>query len=189
LSRRSRSVILPGFRWFVLRVEGSYEQRAAQMLEMCGRSGKVPDFDLVRRIWVPRMSVQFFTPDGTIAYRRVSILPGYLLLKAILSYELYTALRRPSLPHVFGWLRCGKSWPSEVPRSDIRGLLRLEAHKREFQPLFSVGENVRLTGLGLEGVVREVAPSHLSIEISFFKRKTLIEVPRERFAEVVRVNA
>jgi len=181
-------VILPGFRWFVLRVEGSYEKRAALMLETLGRSGKVPDFDLVRRIWVPQMSVQFFTPDGSSASRRVSILPGYLLLKAILSYELYTALCRPSLPHVFGWLKYGESWPSEVPRSDIRVLIRLEARERRFQPLFSVGEDVRLTGLGLKGVVHEVTATHMFVEISFFKRKTLIEVPRERFTEVVRIR-
>lgn len=158
------------------------------MLEMYGRSGGVPDFDLVRRIWVPQMSVPFFTSDGSSTSRRVSILPGYLLLKAILSYGLYTALHKPSLPHVFGWLRYGKSWPSEVPRSDIRVLWRLEAQEKEFQPLFSIGEDVRLTSLGLEGVIREVTPSHMFVEISFFQRKTLIEVSRESFAEVVRIK-
>jgi len=159
------------------------------MLETYGRSGEVPDFDLVRRIWVPQMSVQFFTSDGSSINRRVSILPGYLLLKAILSYELYAALRRPSLPHVFGWLKYGESWPSEVPRADIRVLLHLEAQEREFQPLFGVGEYVHLTGLGLKGVVHEVTSTHMFVEISFFKRKTLIEIPRERFAEVVRIKA
>jgi len=159
------------------------------MLEALGRSGKVPDFDLVRRIWVPQMTVPVFSSDGSPIHRRVSILPGYLLLKAILSYELYTALRRPSLPHVFGWLRYGKSWPSEVAQSDIRVLFHLEAQRREFQPLFGVGEQVLLTGLGLKGTVREVAPSHMFVEISFFNRKTLVEVPRDRFAKVVRVTA
>jgi transcription antitermination factor NusG len=187
--RRSRRVIYSGYRWFVLRVEGSFEKRAALALEMYGQSGNVPDFDLVKQIWVPQMTVQAPKPDGSMKFRRVSTLPGYLLVRTILSYDLYGALQRPGLPHVFGWLRCRDSWPSEVAFSEVRVLNRLETYITEPRRIpFSVGEAVRLPGLGVSGTVLAAARSHLVVEVPMFNRKVPINVRSNMFSELTRMD-
>jgi len=154
---------------------------------MYGRSGVVPDFDLVKRIWVPQMTVRSFVPDGSTKFRRISALPGYLLIEAILTYELYTALQQVRLPHVFGWLKCRGSWPSEVSFSEIQVLYRLESLLLEPQRVpFDAGEIVALSGLGVSGKVLAASQSHLIVEINMFNRKIPINVRRGMFSEVIR---
>ena len=187
--RRSRKVIHRGFRWFVLRVEGSFEHRAALALEMYGQSGNILDYDLVKRIWVPQMTVQGLRPDGSTRFRRVSTLPGYLLVEAILTHDLYGSLQKPGLPHIFGWLRSKGNYPSEVPFSEIQVLNRLETYKLEpSRSLFDVGENVKLPGLGVVGEVLAVSPSFLIVEIDMFNRKIPINVRRSAFSELTHAD-
>lgn len=187
--RKPRKVICQGFRWFVLRVEGSFEHRAALALEMHGRAGMIADYDLVKRIWVPQTTVQSRGPDGSMRFRRVSTLPGYLLVEAILTYDLYGSLRESKLPHVFGWLRSKGSWPSEVPFAEIQVLNRLETYKLEPRAApFDVGERVKLSGLGVVGEVLAVSVSHLIIEVSMFNRKIPINVKRSAFSELIRAD-
>lgn len=182
-------MICHGFRWFVLRVEGSFEHRAALALEMHGRAGLIADYDLVKRVWVPQTTVQCRGPDGSVKFRRVSTLPGYLLVEAILTYDLYGSLRKSTLPHVFGWLRTKGSWPSEVPFAEIQVLNRLETYKLESRAVpFDVGEKVQLSGLGVVGEVLAVSASHLVVEISMFNRKIPINVKRSAFSELIRAD-
>jgi transcription antitermination factor NusG len=187
--RRSRRVIYPGFRWFVLRVEGSFEHRAALVLEMYGQAGWVADYDLVKRIWVPQTTVQSQGLDGPMIFRRVSTLPGYLLIEAILTYDLYESLLQLRLPHVFGWLRTKGSWPSEIPFTEIQNLNRLEIYKLTPRVIpFDVGERVELPWLGVVGEVLAASTSHLILEIPMFNRKIPINVKRSAFSELVRVE-
>lgn len=184
--RRPRRVVHQGFRWFVLRVEGSFEHRAALALEMFGQAGKISDYDLVKRVWVPQTTVQSQGLDGTVKFRRVSTLPGYLLVEAILTYDLYGTIQQSKLPHVFGWLRSKGSWPSEVPFAEIQILNRLETYKLgpRIAP-FDVGERVKLSGLGVAGEILVVSSSHMVVEIQMFNRKIPINVKRSSFSELV----
>lgn len=187
--RRSRRVICQGFRWFVLRVEGSFEHRAALALEMYGQAGKVADYDLVKRLWVPQTTVQSRGLDGSTKFRRVSTLPGYLLVEAILTHDLYGSLQQLRLPHVFGWLRTKGSFPSEVPFAEIQVLNRLETYKLEQRAVpFDVGERVQLPGLGVSGEVLAISTSYLIVEVPMFNRKIPINVKRSAFSELVRVE-
>ena len=182
-------MIHQGFRWFVLRVEGSFERRAALALEMFGQVGKIADYDLVKRVWVPQRTVQSPRPDGSIKFRRVSTLPGYLLVEAILTHDLYETIQQLKLPHVFGWLRSKGNWPSEVPFADIQVLHRLETYKLEPRAApFDVGEEVKLSGLGVEGKILAVSSSHLIVEILMFNRKIPINVKRSSISELVRTE-
>ncbi len=187
--RRPRRVIHEGFRWFVLRVEGSFEHRAALALEMYGQAGKIADYDLVKRVWVPQMTIQSQGPDGSMQFRRVSTLPGYLLVEAILTHDLYGTIQQLRLPHVFGWLRSKGSWPSEVPFTEIQVLNRLETYKLESRAApFDVGERVKLSGLDVTGTVLAVSSSHLIVEILMFNRKIPINVKRSSFSELIRAE-
>lgn len=187
--RRSRRVIYQGFRWFVLRVEGSFEHRAALTLEMYGQAGSIADYDLVKRLWVPQRMVQSRELDGSIKFRRVSTLPGYLLIEAILTHDLYGSLRQLKLPHVFGWLRTKGSWPSEVPFTEIQILNRLETYKLEPRVVpFDVGERVQLPGLDVSGEILAISTAYLIVEVSMFNRKIPINVKRSSFPELIRVD-
>lgn len=172
-----------------MRVEGSFEHRAALTLEMYGQAGRIADYDLVKRLWVPQTTIQSRGPDGSTKFRRVSTLPGYLLVEAILTYDLYGSLQQLKLPHVFGWLRSKGSFPSEVPFTEIQVLNRLETYKLEQRAVpFDVGESVRLPGLDVVGEVLAVSASHLIVEIPMFNRKIPINIKRSSFSELVRAD-
>ena len=185
--RVPREVVFPGFRWFALRVEGAFEKKAARVLELYGGSRKIPDFDLVKCVWVPQMCVL----AGSIPrrFKRVTILPGYLLIEAILSRELLLAFRSPSVPHVFGWLRFGEGLPSELPFEDIRALASLERCLPEVRGVsFSTGSRVNFVGLGMSGEVVSSSSARLVAEVSIFNQRVPIQVHRDQFSRVVRVE-
>jgi len=174
----------------VLKVEGSYEKRAALVIEAYGNAGKIPDFDLVRRIWVPQITIFRFAANGSREQKRTSTLPGYLLVEAILTEKLYSALKEPDLPHVFGWLQYEDSWPSQVSMSEIRTLAYIESFATSPLPrvTFGVGDLVAIPSLNVTGTVCSVSDVNAIVEIVIFRRKVPLEVPRELFSEMNRLE-
>ena len=174
-----------------MKVDGSYEKRAALVIEIYGSAGHIPDFDLVRRVWVPQMAVAHFSSDGSVESKRATTLPGYLLVEAILTYKLYAALRQPDLPHVFGWLRCESCWPSQVSLPEIRNLACIEFSEPpplSPAPTFRVGDRVFLSGLGIEGEVQDVSDTYVVVEVAIFQGRVPFRVRRELLSEVSRLR-
>ena len=155
--RRSRKALYKGYRWFVLAVEGSYEKKAALMIELSGSAGQIPDYDLVRRIWVPQMTTSAVATDGSIKEKQITALPGYLLVQAILTEPLYSALKKPDLPHVYGWLQLEDAWPSQIETFEVRNLAVLQNQIPEVPDFgFEVGDTVVVPSLGMNGEVLEI---------------------------------
>jgi len=189
LIRRPIKVIRQGYWWHVLRVEGAYEKKASLALRIYGAAGVIPHYELVRRLWVPEITVQYFGKDGTGKTRRTSMMPGYLFIEAILSYKLYAALRKPQFPYVFGWLQNWGSWPATVPQVNIQQLAVLEAKVPGLPELaFDVGDAVLIPSMGIKGSVLEITHHGLTLDIEIFHRKIPFKVGRELFGEVVKAD-
>jgi transcription antitermination factor NusG len=189
LQRCPIEVVYEGYRWYVLRVEGAYEKKASLILHLYGTVGVIPHYELVRRLWVPEISLKSLSKDGVVKERRASMVPGYLFIETILSYQLYATLRRPDLPHVFGWLQSWKSWPSMITQSDIQRLAVLE--NREPEPLnlsWGVGDEVILPWLGVQGEVSSISGSSVMLDIEIFHRRLPFKVGREFLSEIVKAG-
>lgn len=187
--RQPIRVIRQGYRWHVLRVEGAYEKKASLALRFYGAAGIIPHYELVRRLWVPEVTIEYFAKDGSQKERRAPMMPGYLFMEAILSYKLYAALKKPNFPHIFGWLQHWRSWPSMVPYMDIQRLAVLEAQNPEPVKLaFSVGDTVAIPSLGIHGTVLDISQSEITLNVEIFHRPLPFKVGREHFGEVVKVG-
>jgi len=190
--RVPRQVILSGYRWFVLRVEGSYEKRAATTLKTYGSEGTIPDFDLVRRVWAPYTILKTQSSGGITKYRRTSTLPGYLLVEAILTAPLYAAFRRPQLPHVFGWLRSEGCWPSQITTSEVESL-RIRETFNILEPAdpivrLVIGDVVEIPTLGLSGIVLEASSIRIVVQVGFFNQNVPVEIKPALFSSIIKTS-
>lgn len=186
--RRPIEVISEGYRWYVLRVGGSYEKKASLALHFYGSTGVIPHYELIRRLWAPEISVQYQSKDGSFKEKRASMFPGYLFVEAILSYPLYAALRRPEFPHIFGWLQTWQSWPAAVPQSDIRRLAVLEMEAPAPPELsFGVGDEVAVPTLGVRGSVLSITSQEVTLLVNIFQRKLPVKVSRDFLGEIMKV--
>jgi len=189
LVRHPIRVIRKGYRWHVLRVEGSYEKKASLVLHFYGTAGVIAHYELVRRLWVPEVTIKYFAKDGAAKERRTSMIPGYLFVEAILSYKLYAALKKPKFPHVFGWLQNWQSWPSVVPQADIQRLAVLESRVPEPPKLtFDIGDEVVIPSLGIRGIVLTISEGAVMLNIEIFHRRLPVRVSNEFFGEVIKVG-
>lgn len=188
LVRQPIKVISTGYKWYVLRVEGSYEKKTSLALHFYGAAGAIPHYELIRRLWVPEVIAQSTGKDGSTRERRTSMIPGYLFVEAILSYPLYAALKKPEFPHVFGWLQNWQCWPAMVPQTDIRHLAMLEVKVPEPPELsFIVGDEVTVPTLGVRGIVLEITVRGVTLDVEIFQQKLLFKVKRDFFGEIVKV--
>lgn len=188
LVRRPIKVIRKGYRWHVLRVEGSYEKKTSLALHFYGTTGIIPHYELIQRLWVPEVTVKYFSKSGATKERRTPMVPGYLFVEAILSYQLYASLKKPNFPHMFGWLQTWKSWPVIVPQADIRRLALLEVRDPEPPELaFGVGDKVVIPSLGIRGIVLAITQQSVTLDIELFHRNIPFRVGHDFFAEIIRV--
>jgi len=182
-------VINKGYQWYVLRVQGAYEKKASFVLHFHGSTGAIPHYELVKQLWVPEITVQYFAKSGVKREKRTSMMPGYLFMEAILSHKLYSAFKKPNIPYVFGWLQTPYSWPSVVPRASIQHLATIGAQEPEAPKLaFRVGDIVTLAGLGVRGAVLDISEGHATIEVLIFQRKVPIRISRDHFGEVEKIT-
>ena len=189
LVRRPIEVISTGYKWYILRVEGSYEKKTSLALHFYGTSGAIPPYELIRRLWVPEITTQFISKDGSTKERRTSMIPGYLFIETILSYRLYAALKKPEFPHVFGWLQNWQCWPAMVSQADIRRLATLEAEEPESPELsFGIGDKVAVPTLNITGVVLGITTREVTLDVEIFQQKLPFKVKRDFFGEIVKVE-
>ena len=182
ITRVPIKAIYSTYNWFVLRVKGASETKAMLYLDLYGSAHKIPDYELIQQLWVPQ------APIAPKSNRWTALTSGYIFVKAVLSYKLYSALKEPDIPCIFGWLQQGKSWPSIVPVGEIRKLAMphvTEFVAEELPTVFFVGDVVDLLAMGLKGTVSKVAEAYVIIDIFVFNRSVPYKVRREAFHEVV----
>jgi len=187
IPRQPKHVVQPGLRWYILRVDGAYEKKAALALHVFGAAGRVPDFELIRQLWIPQSVIDYTNPSGKLIKKNVVLIPGYLFVEAILSYRLYASLRRPDLPHIYGWLQPEKSWPSTIDFDEVRHLATIDLETEstiDFMP-FEVGDRVKVPG-GVIGEISEISEVKLIVSIEMFGRRVDVEVRRRLFSELVK---
>jgi len=171
--------------WYVLRVEGAYEHKASLAIQIYGSIGVIPDFGLVRQTWVPEMTIR-----SQFKKKRVSTLPGYLFMQALLSDKLYESLKKPDLPHIFGWLQNRKCWPSFVSNNEIEHLIELENQDINVRPkpLFDVGERVMFPSLNMEGTISSASDNAVFLNVELFHKSFIVKVQPQHFDELIRVE-
>ena len=186
MERTPITVIKDGYRWYSLRVEGAREQRASLALHFYGAAGYIPDYDLVKKLWVPRMSVKVKAK-----VKQVSILPGYLFMEAILSRKLYSFLRRCDIPYIYGWVRHRGSWPSDIPIEEMERLVLLEEEDPTLKApvrVFNVGEKVSFPSLNIEGIVAGMSDAFLVLNVNVFHRNVICRIRKDQLGEVVKLE-
>ena len=184
-----RTLTVPNYEWYVLRVQGAFEKKASLALQVYGTAGAVPDFNLIRRCWVPEINVK--SKGTSYKVRRVSTLPGYLFVEALLSDKLYTALKRPDLPHIFGWLQCRRNWPSIVDHGEVEQLLEWEQLNIDIivtVPTFIVGEKVSFPSMNVTGMVSSITDNAIFVSVDIFHRPVMCRISKQFFGEVVRID-
>lgn len=188
LERQPIKVISTGYKWYVIRVEGSYEKKASLALHFYGAAGVIPHYELIRRVWVPEITKQYVSKDGATKERRASMIPGYLFVETILSYKLYAALKKPEFPHIFGWLQTWQCWPAMVSQTDIQHLTMLETEVDTHQELaFVIGDEVTIPTLDVRGIVLEITTQDVILDVKIFQQKLPIKVKRDFFSEIEKV--
>lgn len=177
-----------GFNWFVLRVQGAQEAKAALNLELCGAAGQVPDYCLVKQLWIPHTTTTI-NSKGVTKVHKVVLTPGYIFVEALLSRSLHAALKAPDIPHVFGWLQRGGSWPSLVSLTEIRRLACLEEPAPVEEPdiIFNIGDKVTIPSMGVVGYVVNLSYLEMTLEVEVFSRKVPFKVRRTFFSEIVKL--
>jgi len=180
--------IYEGFNWFVLRVQGAQEAKAALNIELCGAADLIPDYCLVRQLWIPHTTT-IIKSKGASKLKKVVLLPGYIFVETILSRALHAFLKAPDIPYVFGWLRRGKGFPSLVSMSEIRRLACLEEPlpAEEHVVMFNIGDKVSFPSMGVVGYVVNLSYVEVTLEVDVFKRKVPFRVKRKYFSELVKL--
>jgi len=177
-----------GFNWYVLRVRGAFETKAALNLELHGAADQIPDYCLVRQLWIP-YTTSTINSKGVYKTRRSVLTPGYIFIHTILSNKLYATLKDPDIPHVFGWLQRGKNWPAMVTLSEIKQLACLEEPLQEAgeEYNFTVGEKVSLPSMGITGYVTHSSYMEITLDVDVFSRKVPFVVKKRYFPELVKL--
>jgi len=186
--RIPKHVALPGLRWYILRADGSYEKKAALALQLFGLAGHIPDFELVRQVWIPQTTIDQPSPSsGKIIKKSIVLVPGYLFIEAILSYRLYASLKRPDLPHLYGWLQPGNGWPSEVSSMEVKHLATIDLVSDVIEDIpFEVGNVVCLPWINVVGTITDINSKRVVVTIEMFGRALKIDVQRRFFSELIK---
>jgi len=175
------SVVKNNFQWYILRVEGAYEYKAALALQAYGAAGAIPDFYLVKQLWVPEV------PTAT--KKRATLLPGYLFINALLSTKLYSSLKKPDFPHIFGWVQCKGSWPSTVSEEEMNYLFSLEdPTSKQSANTFNVGDKIYIPGLNMTGIVMGLATDFIYLSITMFHKTFVVKFDWQHLKEAVLVH-
>ncbi len=180
---------MPEAKWYIIHAYSNFERKvAASIREQAERKGLLP---LIEEIHVPtEESVEIARGKKKTVERRQ--FPGYVLMKAQLTDEIYHLVR--DTPKVSGFLGAeGGKKPLPVRQSDIDRILGrvADASVDRTRPkvTFEIGEQVQVNDgpfQGFEGAVEEIdeANGRLKVTVSIFGRGTPVDL---EFDQVVKV--
>lgn len=169
-------------KWYIVHAYSNFEKKVAQSIrEQAERKGLD---DLVLEIEVPSEEVVEVARGKKKTVER-RFFPGYVLMKAILTDDIYHLVK--DTPKVTGFLGAeGGKKPLPVRQREVDRILGTSDDTSEPQRLrptvtYEVGEEVRVNDgpfQGFEGAVEEVdeASGRLKVMVSIFGRATPVDL-------------
>lgn len=167
-------------KWYIVHAYSNFEKKVASAIrEQAATKGLD---DLIEQLEVPTEEV-VETVRGKKRTREKSYFPGYVLMKAQLTDEIYHLVK--NTPKVTGFLGAdGGKKPLPVPEREVNRILghAEEAAERPTTTIrFEIGEQVRVNDgpfQSFEGAVDEIdeANGRLKVNVSIFGRATPVEL-------------
>ncbi len=176
-------------KWYIVHAYSNFEKKvAAGIREQAERKGLLA---LIEEIEVPTEEVVEVARGKKKTVERRSF-PGYVLLKAQLTDDIYHLVR--DTPKVSGFLGAeGGKKPLPVRQLEVDRILGRSAEVTAERPRprisFEIGEQVQVNDgpfQGFEGAVEEIDEAHgrLKVTVSIFGRGTPVDL---EFDQVVKV--
>lgn len=169
-------------KWYIVHAYSNFEKKVAQSIrEQAERKGLA---DLVLEIEVPTEEVVEVARGKKKTVER-RFFPGYVLMKAVLTDDIYHLVK--DTPKVTGFLGSeGGKKPLHVRQREVDRILGTSEDSSEPQRLrptimYEVGEQVRVNEgpfNGFEGAVEEVdeEAGRLKVSLSIFGRATSVDL-------------
>ncbi|MDE2013649.1 MAG: transcription termination/antitermination protein NusG [Alphaproteobacteria bacterium] len=165
-------------KWYIVHTYSNFEKKVAEEIK---RQAKLQDLeDLVEDVLVPTEDVVEVRRGHKVNAER-KFLPGYVLLRAKLTDEVYHLVK--NVAKVTGFLGQGNK-PMPLRQGEVDRILNqvTEGAERPKSTItFEIGEQVRVSDgpfTSFNGVVEEVdeARSRLKVAVSIFGRATPVEL-------------
>lgn len=159
--------------WYVIHTYSGYENAVKTSIEkfVAGRHLE----DKIFQMEIPMETVTEITESGEARQVERKVLPGYVLIKMIMSDEVWHIVR--NIRGVTGFAGAGNT---PIPLTEEEAL-QMGMEKREVVVRYRVGDAVRIVDGPLQsftGVVEAVEPdkNRVSVTVSMFGRETPVEL-------------
>ena len=165
--------------WYVLKAISGKEQKVKEYIELDMKNHHYEKY--VPQVLIPIKRVEQMVRNKRVV-KEVNMLPGYVLVEAMLVGEIPHMLR--NTPGVLGFLG-GTDNPSPLRQAEINRMLGVDAGSEDvsttLQIDYLVGESVRVVDgpfSGFNGVVEDVNPDKqkLKVSVKIFGRVTPLEL-------------
>ena len=165
--------------WYVLKAISGKEQKVKEYIELDMKNHGYEKY--VPQVLIPIKRVEQMVRNKRVV-KEVNMLPGYVLVEAMLIGEIPHMLR--NTPGVLGFLG-GTDKPSPLRQSEVNRMLGVDAGADEvpqvLQTDYLVGESVKVVDgpfSGFNGVVEEVNSDKqkLKVSVKIFGRVTPLEL-------------
>ena len=167
-------------KWYIVHAYSNFEKKVASVIrEQAEKNGLG---DLIEQLEVPTEEI-VETVRGKKRTRERSFFPGYVLMKAQLTDDIYHIVK--NTPKVTGFLGAdGGKKPLPVPEREVSRILG-KAEEAADRPrptiIFEIGEQVRVTDgpfQSFEGTVDDIdeAGGRLKVSVSIFGRATPVDL-------------
>ncbi|MDD6160091.1 MAG: transcription termination/antitermination protein NusG [Oscillospiraceae bacterium] len=159
-------------KWYVIHTYSGYENTVVTSIEQAVENRSM--HDLIVETSIPMETVTEITDNGPKTVER-KVMPGYVLIKMILTDETWHLVRE--IRGVTGFVGDGTK---AIPLSDDE-ISALGVEKREILVSYDVGDSVKITDGALEsfiGTVEELDKERgkVRVVVSMFGRETPVEL-------------
>ena len=165
--------------WYVLKAISGKEQKVKEYIELDMKNHGYEKY--VPQVHIPVKHVEQMVRNKRVV-KEVNMLPGYVLVEAVLIGEIPHMLR--NTPGVLGFLG-GTDHPTPLRQSEINRMLGVDVDSDETPQVvrvdYMVGESVRVNDgpfSGFNGTVEEVNQDKqkLKVSVKIFGRVTPLEL-------------
>lgn len=174
----------PDSRWYVVHTTSGHEQRVARTLQQRVESQSMED--RIFEILVPTRDTVVIR-SGKKQTVKEKILPGYMLVRAILDDNTWLAIR--TTPGVARFAGIGNK-PTPLSKKEVENIQQFIAEPaKRFKTKFTKGEAVKITDghfSGFLGTINELdqEKGKVKVLVSIFGRETPVELDFLQIAKV-----
>ncbi len=163
-------------KWYVVHTYSGYENTVKATIEKTVEARHMED--RIHQVMIPMETVTELTENGGSKTYERKVFPGYVLVKLILSDEVWYAVN--NVRGVTGFVGSGTK-PTPLTEEEV---LQLGVEKKEIVVGYEVGDRVRINDgpmTGIVGVVDtlEVEKDRVWVIVPMLGRETPVELPLE----------